>query len=149
MDKEIQEILEKLLELLEIEASVDVKEAEEGHNVVIDPKEEAGLLIGGHGSTLEAIQSFINLAIKQKTGEWSRVTLDIGDWRRKADEELEELADQAAMRARETGEAQHLYNLTPAQRRVVHMALSKQKGIETESEGEGLSRYLVVRPISK
>jgi len=144
MLKDVQKITEELLKLLEVDATVKVSEKEDNISVIVKPEGDAGLLIGAHGSTLAALQSFINLAIKQKTGEWARIVLDIGDWREKQDAQLEELADQAAMRARETGEPQHLYNLSPAQRRVVHMALSKMKDILTESQGEGTGRYLVV-----
>lgn len=147
MEKKIEKIVSELLDLLQIKASIDITSKDEGFLVIIDPEEEAGLLIGSHGSTLSAIQSFVSIALKQETGEWVRLTLDIGDWRQKQEEELSELADQAAMRARETGEPQHLYNLSPAQRRVVHMALSEMKGIETESRGEGTGRYLVVTSI--
>jgi len=145
----VADLIEKLLEKLEVKAQVEVgiEEAEEEVqvNVVINPEDETGLLIGSHGSTLNAIQSFIALSIKQSTGEWARVSMDIGDWRQKHDEHLEDLATQASSRAKETGEPQHLYNLSPSQRRIVHMALSKEEGIETESEGEGLGRYLVIK----
>lgn len=144
MENEIKELASELLELLEIKAEIEITEQDEGYQLIIDPEEEAGLLIGSHGSTLSAIQSFLSIALKQKTGDWVRLTVDIGDWRQKQNEELEELADQAAMRARETGEPQNLYNLSPGQRRIVHMALSKMKDIETESKGEGNGRYLVV-----
>jgi spoIIIJ-associated protein len=40
-----------------------------------------------------------------------------------------------------------LYNLSPSQRRIVHMALADEEGIETTSEGEGAGRYLVVKPL--
>lgn len=148
-----QEIAEKLLELLEVKAEVSVEtgENEDGKtaSIIINPEGEAGLLIGSHGTTLNAIQSFLSLSLKSKTGEWVRIMLDVGEWRQKHNEQLEELAKNSAERARETGEDQHLYNLSPSQRRVVHMALSEQEGIETASEGEGAGRYLVVRPASK
>lgn len=145
MEKDIQKLVEELLHLMEVKAEVSVEKDSDSYKVSVNPEEEAGLLIGGHGSTLSAIESFINIALKQKTGEWVRVSVDIGEWKSKHDQELVELAEQASMRARETGEDQHLYNLTPAQRRVIHMALSEQKGIITESLGEGTGRYLVVR----
>lgn len=152
--KEItQETATKLLELLDVTAEVssEVSKDDEGFtaSIIINPDSEAGLLIGSHGTTLNAIQSFISLTLKQKTGEWVRIMLDVGEWRQKHNEQLEELAQQAASRARETGEAQHLYNLSPSQRRVVHMALSKEEGVESSSEGEGAGRYLVVTPVSE
>lgn len=148
IEQKTQELISELLEKLDIDADVEVTKQdgeEQGLDIVINPNDETGLLIGSHGSTLNAIQSFLNIALKQETGEWWRVNLDIGDWKEKHNNQLEELAIQAAMRARESKEPQHLYNLSAAQRRVVHMALSKQKGIETESVGEGAARYLIVR----
>ena len=59
---------------------------------------------------------------------------------------LEELADQVAKRAKSSGEPQSLFNLTPAQRRIVHMTLAEDLEIKTESVGEGKERYLLVSP---
>lgn len=152
MKEELHKIAEELFGIIGIDASIDVQEdkAEDSQKVylvTVDAPREAGLLIGAHGSTLQAIQSFLAMALKQKTGDWVRVVVDIGDWRQKHEAHLATLAKQAADRARQTGQPEPLYNLTPAQRRVVHMALSTEEGITTESEGEGSSRYLIVKPV--
>lgn len=151
MKEDVKNIALELLSKVGIEAEVEVFEEEESGEKVfrvnIDAEREAGLLIGAHGSTLSAIQSFVSIAIKQKTGEWARIVVDIGDWRQKHEEHLTQLAHQAAERAKSTGQDQMLYNLTPSQRRIVHLALSTEKGIKTESEGEGAGRYLVVKPV--
>lgn len=152
MKDDIKKQAEELMAKMDIEATIEVSEdtAEDNQKVYmvgIDSPREAGLLIGAHGATLHAIQSFLAMAIKQKSGEWVRVVVDIGEWRQKHDEHLAGLAQQAAERAKQTGEVQMLYNLTPAQRRVVHLALSQETGIETASEGEGDGRYLVVKPV--
>lgn len=152
MTDELKNIANELFSILGIEAAIEVSEdttedSQKVYLVSVDAPREAGLLIGAHGSTLHAIQSFLAMALKQKTGEWVRIVVDIGDWRQKHEAHLASLAKQAADRARQTGEPEPLYNLTPAQRRVVHMALSKEEGITTESEGEGESRYLVVKPV--
>lgn len=152
MHKEVVEkLIVELLDKIGIDGEAHVTEdkndgGEKVFLVDIDAPAEAGLLIGAHGSTLSAIQSFLALGVKQQTGDWVRVVVDIGDWRQKHEEHLTSLAMAAAERARTTGESQHLYNLTPAQRRVVHMVLADEKGIKTESEGEGAARYLVVSP---
>lgn len=151
MEDNIKKVTLELLEKVGIEAEVEVakeksEDGQEAFMVGINAPKEAGLLIGAHGSTLHAIQSFVAMAVKQLTGDWVRVVVDIGDWREKHEEHLTSLAKAAAERAKQTGEAQPLYNLTPSQRRVVHMALSTEEGVVTESEGEGVSRYLVIKP---
>ncbi len=150
MEEQIKKFAEELLEKTGVEGDVDVsveeQEGEKVYKVQIESLREAGLLIGAHGSTLHAIQSFLAMALKQNTGDWVRVVVDIGDWRQKAETHLTSLAKATAERAKATGEPQPLYNLTPSQRRVVHLALSEEQGVVTESEGEGAARYLVVKP---
>jgi spoIIIJ-associated protein len=144
----VEKTIKELFELLKVEATFEVNSItdEQGEVItVVITSDEAGLLIGAHGATLLAIQSFLGMAVKQSTGEWLRVSVDIAGWKEKHEDYLVSLAEQAADRARSSGEAQHLYNLNAAQRRVIHTALSKESDLITESEGEGENRYLVVR----
>ena len=120
--------------------------SEKVYKVEIESDESTGLLIGSHGTTLLAIQSFVAIAIKQKTGEWIKISIDIAGWNKKQSERLADLAKQTADRAKQTGEPQKLYNLNATQRREIHMALKEESGIETVSEGEGQDRYLIVKP---
>ena len=148
VEKKAKELTEKLLKLLEIEGVVSVSvegSGEEGVlKIIIDAEDQTGLLIGSRGATLNAIQSFIAISLKQKTGDWIRVALDIGDWRQKQEDYLRDLSDQAVERAIATGEPQYLYNLTAAQRRIIHMFVSDNKKVDTHSEGEGIDRALVI-----
>jgi len=150
--KVAQELITELFKLIGIDAQINVSQIspkseteEEVIQVNINSPKEAGLLIGSRGATLSALQSFISLALRQNLGEWVRVMVDVGDWREKHEEYLRDLAKQAAERARTTGDPQHLYNLTPAQRRVIHVYLQEEEGVVTESQGEGVERYLVVK----
>jgi spoIIIJ-associated protein len=146
MEKDIKKLLDELFDLIGIKVKVDVKKDGEAYKVEIDPGESAGLLIGGHGLTLAALQSFVAIAIKQQTGEWLTIIVDIAGWSEKQNQRLIEMAEQTAARVIQTGEEQKLYNLTPLQRRVVHTALSTNADITTSSEGEGQDRYLIVKP---
>jgi spoIIIJ-associated protein len=152
MEKEIKNLLAELFQLIGIEVKTEIveeKQTEETiYKVELDPGESAGLLIGAHGLTMSAIQSFVAIAIKQKTGEWIKLSLDIAGWSEKQNERLTDLAHQTAERVKQTGEDQMLYNLNPVQRRMVHMALSDDKEIQTESAGEGQDRYLIVKKAS-
>lgn len=149
VDSYAKKTLETLFKHLQITADVEVTESKtpEGEPVisVLIESAEAGLLIGSHGATLLAIQSFLGMAIREHTGEWVRVSVDVSGWKEKHEDYLVSLAKQAIQRARNTGEPQHLYNLTPAQRRIIHTALSEETDMVSESLGEGDDRYLVVR----
>lgn len=137
-----------LLSLMGTKAQVKASEDKKNEAVRIDieTEEETGLLIGRHGETIEAIQSILGMMLKKKTGDWVRIIVDVGGWREKQEERLRDLATQTAERAKETGEGQPLYNLSPAQRRVIHLTLADDPDIETESVGEDEERYLIIRP---
>lgn len=138
----------ELLSLMGTKAQVKASEDKKNEAVRIDieTEEETGLLIGRHGETIEAIQSVLGMMLKKKTGDWVRIIVDVGGWREKQEERLRDLATQTAERAKETGEGQPLYNLSPAQRRVIHLTLADNPDIETESAGEDEERYLMIKP---
>jgi spoIIIJ-associated protein len=144
-----EKTITKLLDLIGIKSKAEVLHDAENDCIKINIKadEEAGLLIGRKGETINSLQKFMVLSLRNSTGEWHRVIVNVADWREKQQLRLEELAAQAATRARETGEAQNLYNLTPGQRRIIHLFLSNEKDIKTESMGEGEERYLVVSAV--
>ena len=143
----VESVAKELLELMGATVKPEVFEDEQNDAIVVSLKteDEAGLLIGRHGQTIESLQAAIGMLAKEKLGEWTRVVVNVGDWREKQEEYLKSLAVSAAERAKTTGEEQPLYNLTPSQRRVIHLALSEDPEIATESVGEGEERYLVVK----
>jgi len=148
IQKQAEEFLIELFELLGVEAQVSSQLIDNNDKqtikVQVSSSDNAGLLIGSHGSTLQALQSIVALSLRQKQQDWIPVSLDVDGWHERQDEYLVDMAKQSAARAKETGKPQYLYNLSPAERRVIHMALA-QEGVETESEGEGADRYLVVK----
>lgn len=143
----LQKLSEELFELMSVSAKIEVSYDKEGEAFVvnIDGGDATGLLIGKKGETLNSIQTVLGVLLKQKIGEWMRVVVNVGDYREKEEDYLKTLAETTAARAKETGEPQNLYNLKPWQRRVVHMTLSEDKDLVTESAGEGEDRYLVVK----
>lgn len=145
--KVVEALAQELLELMGISVKPEVSEDKENQAIVVNlnTDDEAGLLIGRHGQTIESLQAALGMLAKEKLGEWTRVIVNVGDWREKQEEQLKSLAISAAERARATGEDQPLYNLTPMQRRVIHLSLSEEADVETESLGEGEERYLIVR----
>jgi spoIIIJ-associated protein len=146
-EKILKELTDELLSLMETKAkaAVSYDKVNECYLVNIDGGDETGLLIGKKGETLLSLQTILGILLKQKTGEWERVTVNVGDYLEKEEEYLKNLAQSTAARAKETGEPQSLYNLKPNQRRIIHLSLSEDKEITTESMGEGEERYLVIK----
>ncbi|MCX7928495.1 MAG: KH domain-containing protein [Patescibacteria group bacterium] len=144
--KIITEISHQLFLNLGIKVNVNVVFQDDLFFLNLEPFDDVvGLLIGKKGKTLHSIQTIINLIYKNKSSEFRRIIVDIANWKEKEKKRLMDVASQAALRAIETNQPQALYNLTPAQRRIIHIFLSQRDDVETFSEGEENSRYLVVK----
>ncbi len=140
------EITDELLGLMTSKSKANIEEGEDGLLTVnIEGGEETGLLIGKKGETLSSLQMILSVMLKIRLGEFVRVVVNVGDWREREEEYLKSLASSTAQRVKETGEPQNLYNLKSWQRRLIHLSLAEDAEIETESQGEGDERFLVVR----
>jgi spoIIIJ-associated protein len=143
----VKNVTEKVLEKVEMGAEISVGESEDEEIEVDISGEDLGALIGYHGETLSSLQLFLNLALYRQTGEWRRVLVDIGGYRREREQTLRELAQRTADRARFLQEAVPLNPMPSFERRIVHLALSEDETVETESTGEGWERRVVVKPV--
>lgn len=142
----IKKKTDELLEKVGFPCPVTITAAEGGRYLIKLESEDPNLLIGYHGQTLSALQLILSLGIQKDTSLWVPITLDVGDYRERREEQLRRLALSVAQRVRFSGQPQTLSRLTAAERRIVHLTLSEDEMVETISEGEGQDRHLVIRP---
>jgi spoIIIJ-associated protein len=93
---------------------------------------------------LEALQELTRLAVQQASGNRSRLMLDIAGWRKTRRDELTALGTRTANEVLENGQPVRLRPMTPFERKVVHDAVAKIKGVSSESEGEEPRRQVVI-----
>jgi spoIIIJ-associated protein len=105
---------------------------------------DAGLLIGKHGQTIDALQYVANAAV-HRHGAGKSVTVDVAGYRERRRATLEGIALRAADRAA-NGERVLLEPMTAVERKVVHTRLQDVPGVQTTSEGTEPNRYVVVLP---
>lgn len=146
--KTVQKVTEDLLSRLGVpgEVAVDIDETE-AYRVNIQT-EETGLLIGFHGKTLESFQIILGLMVSKELEAWVKVYVNVGDYREKREEALMLMAQHAAERALTMGRPIELAHLSASERRVIHLTLSGDERVETESVGDGSRRTLLVKPKS-
>ena len=142
----VRVMLERIVEELDLEASVSVEEGDEEINAEVDG-EDVGLLIGRHGQTIDAIQLLCYQAAFRGRQERKRVTVDAAGYRRRQGESLRRRADMAAEDAVRHKEAIEMDPMGPNERRVVHEHLRERPEVETYSEGDEPNRYVVVAPL--
>ena len=138
--------LEELLDLLDFDGDIDLDVEGDRAVVSIDGGNDLNKLVGRKGEVLDALQELTRLAVHQKTGERSRLMLDIARWRRRRRDGLAALGDKIARKVLESGEREELSPMTPFERKIVHDAVAAIDGVRSESEGAEPSRRVVVLP---
>jgi spoIIIJ-associated protein len=113
-----------------------------------DEKEALGALIGRKGERLSALQHLVNLMLSKEMGAWTRVLVDVEDYRGRRERQLRELAERAAARVVETGKMLQLEPMSALERRWIHMSLRDHPAVATQSIGEEPNRRVVLVPRS-
>lgn len=139
--------LEEFLDIADLDGDIDldIKHDRAAVEVVADDADSLNHLIGREGEVLDAMQELTRLAVQTKTGERSRLMLDIAGHRAARRVELTHIAEQAVDQVRSSGEELELEPLNAFERKVVHDAVAAA-GLVSDSRGVEPARYVVVQP---
>ena len=121
-------------------------ESESNETIVFNIKtDDANILIGHNGESLLALQHLIRILARRQDEKLIPFNLDINNYRKEKGEKLQTIAEIAAKRARETGRRVILRPMPSYERRIVHLFLSQEKDLITESEGIDPDRKITVK----
>ena len=141
-ENKIKSAIEEFFKVLNIDGTFELAFGEDIIDVVLEAK-DTSLVIGYHGETLEALQLVLALVV---SGKFIRVSLEVGDYKKKRSEFLKVLATKTKDRVLIEGREISLPELKSWERRVVHLLLQEDKEVVSESVGEGKNRTLVIKP---
>ena len=133
-----------LLRHMGIEADLRIATREDDRVVLEMISDDAGILIGRHGATLEAMQLLTNIACGRRHEDGPRVILDTEDYRYRREQSLTRMAMRVARDVQRSGRSQLLEPMNPFERRLVHTTISAVDDVSTESEGDGLYKQVRV-----
>ena len=141
----VRAIVARVVHALGLRATVDVDERDDEIRATVNG-EELGLLIGKHGSTIDALQHIAFRAAFLGSGERKQVVVDAAGYRERREHALHRMADRAAAEAIRFERAVELEPMRATERKVVHTYLGERSDVETHSEGDEPDRRLVVSP---
>src|ERR1700761_859065 len=142
----VRELLERIADAAGVDATVEVRDADDGlHAEFVG--DDLGLLIGHHGQTIDAIQHLAYRIAGHGGGDRVSVLVDAAGYRERRATALRATADQAAQQALSGRRAVALDAMSALERKVIHEHLKNRHDVETYSEGQEPSRYLVVAPL--
>jgi spoIIIJ-associated protein len=142
--------LEELLDIADLDGDIDI-DVEDGRaavSVVAEGADARALrrLVGTRGEVLEALQELTRLAVQARTGERSRLMLDVAGYRADRRAELERAAGEVVERVRREGVPVRLEPMNPFERKVVHDVVAAA-GLTSDSEGVEPERRVVIQPL--
>lgn len=143
--KTVEKTIKNFFELLGLNTDFKISEEAEAISLVLET-DDSGIVIGYHGETLEALQLILSLVLAKESGEFKRVSIEVGDYKKNREEWLEKIALDAKEKALEEKKEVFLSDLKSWERRVVHLLLQDDKEVISESSGEGKERVLVIKP---
>ena len=134
--------IEKLLGIMEINATVEVKD----ENKISLVAEDSSSVIGYRGEVLDAIQVLSGAVANIGNKEYKKVVVDCENYRDRREETLIALAHKLETKATDMRRKVVLEPMSPFERRIIHTALSESETVKTESEGKEPNRYVVIVP---
>jgi spoIIIJ-associated protein len=143
-----KEILAEILNLMEIQAEVELKIWERTDETVLEIRaENSGLLIGRKGQTLEALQYLVSRIAGERGGsEGPHIVVDIENYRLRRRKSLEDMALRLGEKAKRQRKTVTVDALSAADRRIIHAALQDDPWVTTKSLGQGSYRRLLIIP---
>ena len=111
--------------------------------IVADDDTDIKHLIGRNGEVVDALQQLARLAVQQKTGERSRLIVDVDGFLKRKRQRLHDIALDAVDEVRETGEPVDLKPMNSFERKVVHDVV-REEGLKSRSHGEEPNRHVTI-----
>ncbi len=141
----IKKTVDAFFNRLGIAGETAITETEELIDIVLDTP-DSGMVIGYHGDMLESLQLILALCLAKDRGVYQRVSIEVGEYKKNRSDYLLQLAMSTKERVLSESREIALPELKSWERRVIHMLLSDDKDVLSESVGMGKDRTLVIKP---
>ena len=142
------EFLTRLTRDMGLDVTMEVRDGTNGDKVIAIDGDHAGVLIGHHGDTLDALQYLSNLAANKKSEgekrEYVKITIDVENYRAKREDTLRALARRKASQVLRYKKSVMLEPMNPYERRIIHSEIQGIEGVSTNSIGSEDNRKVVI-----
>jgi spoIIIJ-associated protein len=142
---EVRVLVSTILDAMAFDARVEVYDA--GGFIAVDvASEDTALFIGQKGETIDALQYLVNVSAFKERDFFKRIVLDAEGYRQRRVEAIQGMAHRTARKALRERRTVEMPPMNSSERRVVHLYLSDNPNVTTESEGTGDGRRVMVSP---
>lgn len=108
--------------------------------------DDVPILLGHNAEVLDALEYLGNRVLTKAKDEETRVNFDSGNYRARREKELQLMAEKAAEKVRLSKIPFTFDPMNSNERRIMHLALSQDSSVRTESTGNGENRKVTIYP---
>lgn len=140
----VETTVKKILDYINISPSLEIAEKDESLEITLRG-DNLNFLIGMHGMSLQALETFLNTFSYRHYPEGLHVSIDINDYKAQKKEKIEDIAKRGIDKVRFFSEDVVLPPMTASERRTVHTFVSEYDDVMTESMGDEPMRRVVLK----
>ena len=144
INRYLEDYFNQLSKYLKININSEIREEEGIYNILL-VSDNNNILIGKEGKNLNAIQYLIRQTLHARTGFPIKVNIDISNYKMNKLRVLEKEVKKIAREVQSTKIDSSLDPMNSYERRIVHNVVSKFDNLYSESVGEGINRYTVIK----
>ena len=112
--------LEDLLSFFGLNTEVHATSEDEVIELSVPSTHLNGFLIGQHGDTMRALQFLVSSALKNNNHEYTRVNVDIAEYKKQRAEHVAERAEEWIKQVKTSNEPMALKPMSAVDRRTIH-----------------------------
>lgn len=109
--------------------------------------DDLGILIGRRGQTIDAVEYLAGIAVFPGIHPRKHVEIDAEGYKERRRRQVERVALRKADEVAKRGRPVQLQPMTPAERKIVHLALRERSDVATASQGREPNRSVVITPL--
>jgi len=143
LDSQVIDFIRKVVGAMGLDLAVAVEETQDNIRLNLSG-EGADLLLKRKGETLDALQVIVNTAFRRDARGDRHYVVDALGFRKDKDAELRQMAAFLMDKAKTSGQPQEIGPLNPYARRIVHLTVSEDETMTSESIGDAFLKSVVI-----
>lgn len=145
LPEQIAEFVGNVVAAMGLDVTVTPSTSADGVRIDISG-DQGELLVRRKGEALDALQHLVTSIFRDQAGREGRIVVDCLDFRKGKDAELRQMARFMIERAKLTRTPQEMGPLNSYSRRLVHMEVSLDPEVTSESQGDGSVKTIIIAP---
>ncbi len=144
IEDEIRNFQEQVVAGMQLELEIQSEETPNYIHIRMNGADQ-DLVLQNRAELLEVFQYLMNRVFGRRL-DGKLVLADCAGFRLKKEEELKQIAKRVSEKVKQSGIEEELSMMNPYERRIVHLAVAEEEGVQSSSRGDGFMKRITILP---